>query len=600
MSSRPHTAVVANAKIFPVFANRLASHDLNEYINTAKKLKNWLGSEKAYYPDALRNIVLLLEIAHQTFTRRFLPTESSALAVIDIYQALIRAVIPFIRFFTEEDLQLRLQDLIQSSSEISTNFMHPIRAEGEATAQEYKDATSMITSTRDATPNTQLMFPNTAQMESIQSPTTAQPSTSSTPHPDIHADPPASVSIPRILPKPQPKRQSVASSLSEHLKHRDLEWFKANHQHAAAPDSKPLSPAAPPSALKFSNDVTEPPVEKIRPSRMPGRIPPRPASTELTTINEPAAPANAVDLTNTLTFSEISAPTVAKELNEEEITSDVVDVVMTDLPTENGPQGSETLLLGTPGNVAPELTMPSPNQNTDSPAPRQPLAISSDVRAESHGDEISLPPVDNTCPQGACARFGGEMAVMMFRQGLESPRGTINLTFDLDHTLYLQIARWAKRKLSPTDLEQSVCVSFACYHLPSLLPNPPEDDQPTPFEKLTMDSQCSWPATGDLSLQTKRDGKDFIIPLAPPIFVTPDNCVDISAFIRSGENAFSVVQQSDMSDYMFILHAHHPTPAQLSYLASCRQKREDWAKTTRAFCTSEPTESLWRRSQSRT
>lgn len=99
MSSRPHTAVVANAKIFPVFANRLASHDLNEYINTAKKLKNWLGSEKAYYPDALRNIVLLLEIAHQTFTRRFLPTESSALAVIDIYQALIRAVIPFIRFF---------------------------------------------------------------------------------------------------------------------------------------------------------------------------------------------------------------------------------------------------------------------------------------------------------------------------------------------------------------------------------------------------------------------------------------------------------------------------------------------------------------------
>ncbi|KAG1893148.1 uncharacterized protein F5891DRAFT_1067785 [Suillus fuscotomentosus] len=401
----------------------------------------------------------------------------------------------------------------------------------------FRDATSMITSTRDATPSTQLMFPSTAQLESVQSPTTAQPSTSSTPHPDtIHADPPASASIPRILPKPQP------------------------------------NPAAPPSALKFSNDVTESPVEKIRPSRMPARIPPRPASTELTTISEPAAPANAV------------APTVAKELNEEEITSVVVDVVMTGPPTENVPQGSEIL---TPGNVALELTTPSPKQTTDPPAPRQPLAI----------DEITIfsPPVDNTCPQVACARSRGEMAVMMFRQGLESPRGTINLTFDLDHTLYLQIARWAKRKLSPTDLEQSVCVSFACYHLPSLLPNPPEDDQPTPFEKLTMDSQCSWPATGDLSLQTKRDGKDFIIPLALPIFVTADNCVDISASIRSGENTFSMVQQSDMSDYMFILHAHHPTPAQLSYLASCRQKREDWAKTTRAFCTSER-KSLWRRS----
>ncbi|KAG2352249.1 hypothetical protein BDR07DRAFT_1438583 [Suillus spraguei] len=97
MSSRPQTAVAANAKISPVFATRLASKDVNEYINTANKLKNWLGSEKAYYPDALRNIVLLFEIAHQTFTTRFLHIELSA--------ALIRAVIPFLPLFTEEDLQ---------------------------------------------------------------------------------------------------------------------------------------------------------------------------------------------------------------------------------------------------------------------------------------------------------------------------------------------------------------------------------------------------------------------------------------------------------------------------------------------------------------
>ncbi|KAG2353332.1 hypothetical protein BDR07DRAFT_1428941 [Suillus spraguei] len=99
MSSRPQTAVADNAKIFPVFATRLASKNVNEYINTANKLKNWLGSEKAYYPDALRNI------AHQTFTTRFLHIESSAVAVMDIYQALIRAVIPFLPLFTEEDLQ---------------------------------------------------------------------------------------------------------------------------------------------------------------------------------------------------------------------------------------------------------------------------------------------------------------------------------------------------------------------------------------------------------------------------------------------------------------------------------------------------------------
>ncbi|KAG2352727.1 hypothetical protein BDR07DRAFT_814670 [Suillus spraguei] len=101
MSSRPQTAVADNAKIFPVFATRLASKDVNEYINTANKLKNWLGSEKAYYPDALRNIVLLFE----TFTTRFLHIESSAVAAMDIYQALIRALIPFLPLFTEEDLQ---------------------------------------------------------------------------------------------------------------------------------------------------------------------------------------------------------------------------------------------------------------------------------------------------------------------------------------------------------------------------------------------------------------------------------------------------------------------------------------------------------------
>ncbi|KAG0700163.1 hypothetical protein DFH29DRAFT_807932 [Suillus ampliporus] len=245
--------------------------------------------------------------------------------------------------------------------------------------------------------------------------------------------------------------------------------------------------------------------------------------------------------------------------------------------------------------------MPPPKPNTDSPAIRQPPATSSyDVGVESHGEELALSPVDDAPLQATFPRFGGDMAVMMFRQGLESPRGTIELTFNLDDTLYSQIAQWAKRKSSPTyvDLEQSVCVSFACYHLPSLLHHLPEVDQPPPFEQLTMHSQCSWPTSGDLSLQTTRDGKDFIIPLAPPIFVTPDNCVDVSAFIRSGENAFSVVQQSDVSEYMFILHAHHPTPAQLGYLAACRHRHEDWAQTTRTFCKPALKESPWRQSAS--
>ncbi|KAG2355304.1 hypothetical protein BDR07DRAFT_552446 [Suillus spraguei] len=188
---------------------------------------------------------------------------------------------------------------------------------------------------------------------------------------------PTSASIQKPLPKLQPKRQSLTSSLSEHLKHRDLEWFKAHHQPAASPDSKPLSPAAPgpPSAPNVSNDVTGPPAEKIRPSRMPGRIPLRPASSEPTTVNEPATPANAVDLPGTSSFTEISVPTDAKELNQEEIVPTMVDVVMNHSQRRHVPQGSETLLLDTPGDVVPKLTTP-PEPNTDSLAPSQPPAIS--------------------------------------------------------------------------------------------------------------------------------------------------------------------------------------------------------------------------------
>lgn len=61
MSTR---AVVENAEIFPVFAKRLASHDVKEYTSTANKLKHWLSSEKAYYPDALLNVsIWKLELA---------------------------------------------------------------------------------------------------------------------------------------------------------------------------------------------------------------------------------------------------------------------------------------------------------------------------------------------------------------------------------------------------------------------------------------------------------------------------------------------------------------------------------------------------------
>ncbi|OJA15850.1 hypothetical protein AZE42_09898 [Rhizopogon vesiculosus] len=560
---------------------------------------------RTYYPAALRNIVSLLETAHLTFVNEFLKTQSSALAVADVYQALIRAVLPFWHYFGDGDLQVRLEHLVKSSSDVLMGLSRPVQPEGEATLQESKNALSVITSTRDATPGTQLTFPN-AQ---VQSPTTMQGSIVCS---DTPADPTPSVASPTaIIPKPQPKRSLKAPPLSEHLKNRDLEWFKT-HQQSASPAVDPL---AHPGAPESMNDAAGPPAaEKLRPSRMPRRIPARPP------LSEPmmsADPSNAVDQSSTLPSVDDPAPTDVKEPKEEDVPPVVTEVAMSDPQPENVHEDLEALPSRVPESTvhevtvpevtvlevtapevpAPEVTTPLPKPNTNSPAPTQPPSTpSNNVGVESHDGGDSLPSrIDDTFPPVPCPRFGGHMAVMVFQQGLQSHRGTLKINFELDDTRYSQITQWAQRKSSQINLEQSVCISFACYHLPSLLPNSTEDGELPPFETLTMDTPCSWPTTGDLSLQTKRGGKDFVIPLAPPIFVTPDNCVDVSTFVRNGENDFSVVQQSDMSEYMFMLHAHHPTPAQLSYLAEYKREREEWARAIRALYKPEPTESLWRR-----
>ncbi|KAG1743459.1 hypothetical protein EDB19DRAFT_565181 [Suillus lakei] len=231
----------------------------------------------------------------------------------------------------------------------------------------------------------------------------------------------------RTIPKPQPKRRLKESSLSEHIKNRDLRWLQAQQQSAATPDSRIASPVvdtgAQPSTFVSLNDIAgAPAAEKLWPYPMPGRIYPRPLPSGLMTANEPAAAEN---LRRSSTF--------AQALNEEETTSIVADIVMT---------------RSDPENIAPDVTTSSPKQNTDSPAPAEPPATPSDhVRIENHGGEFLLAPV--ATPQDNPPRFGGKMIVMILQRGLESARGNLEITFNLGHTCYLCIARWAKRKSSP-------------------------------------------------------------------------------------------------------------------------------------------------------
>jgi hypothetical protein len=252
----------------------------------------------------------------------------------------------------------------------------------------------------------------------------------------------------RTIPKLQPKRIPEGSLLPEHIKSRDLQLFKAQ-QLAAAHDSKIASPvvdpAAQPGTLVLLNVVGGPAVEKSKPSRMPGRTYPRPPPRELMTANQPTV---AEPVYWSSTPARTPAP-IVKQPNE-----------ASDPRSETIPRDSEIHSSGAPENIAPDVTTFSLKQNTEFLAQTEPPATPSDhVGVKNHASE--LPPCPLITPPANFSRFGGEMEVMIYRQGLGSARETIDITFNLNGSFYSPIARWAKLRRTKSSLTSYVTF-FSC------------------------------------------------------------------------------------------------------------------------------------------
>ncbi|KAG2131380.1 hypothetical protein DEU56DRAFT_981945, partial [Suillus clintonianus] len=281
-----------------------------------------------------------------------------------------------------------------------------------------------ITLAQDSVPSTQLTFPSSSQAQSVLSPLLSTTSTSC-----LDTLPPGVGSREvRTIPKPLPKRRLKESSLSEHIKNRDLQWFKAHQQPAAARDTNIASPVVDPAAqagmLVVLNGVAEAPAtDKLRPSCMPEKTPPRSLPSGLMTAIEPTV----VKTTHrSSTFAQVPEPVDVKQPNEEKIISTATGVATSYPQPQIMPRDSEIHPSG-------------PTKNTDSPAPTEPPATPSDQVGVR---DFSLSPV--AIPQVKLRRFGGDMAVMMYRRG--SARGTFEVTFNLNDIRYLQVARWVKRK----------------------------------------------------------------------------------------------------------------------------------------------------------
>ncbi|KAF8834628.1 hypothetical protein BDN67DRAFT_914595, partial [Paxillus ammoniavirescens] len=140
---------------------------------------------------------------------------------------------------------------------------------------------------------------------------------------------------------------------------------------------------------------------------------------------------------------------------------------------------------------------------------------------------------------------------------------------------------------------QAVCISLACYRLQELLAIIKSESNELGIDEVTSRLSCSWPRSNCLSLHIKRNDKDTVISLAPPTFFNSEQCVDISSFMTSGSNIFTLTQRGDLSEYAFVFHAHRPTQAQLAELAAVKASGERWKRFLEALCTPAGSESPW-------
>ncbi|KAH7920893.1 hypothetical protein BV22DRAFT_1050031 [Leucogyrophana mollusca] len=305
-----------------------------------------------------------------------------------------------------------------------------------------------------------------------------------------------------------------------------------------------------------------------------------------------------------LVSAEVSSNALPSGLGEETPATEVTDpsrpieqggmelVTQEENSTSNdtlpGPQGG-VVSSGEQTAIPSEISFVAPERSVYSPRPMPPASPTQVSERDDAPSGTGSPRPRSTAAvcleddDASQGRFGDEMQVMFSGQGTTVPK-VITIEFTFDDTLWSLVSRWVNRKSAPENLSESVCVSLACYSVPDIQSILQEYEETPSIVQVTPRAQCSWPQTGLVSLQAKRGEKDFHIPLSPPFFLTPAQCVDVSSFTQLGKNTLLINQLCDASEYMFVLHAHYPTRAQLAALAAEKRRMdEQWAQSLSAL-----------------
>ncbi|KAH8112746.1 hypothetical protein DFH11DRAFT_474352 [Phellopilus nigrolimitatus] len=183
--------------------------------------------------------------------------------------------------------------------------------------------------------------------------------------------------------------------------------------------------------------------------------------------------------------------------------------------------------------------------------------------------------------------FGPSTAVYVSVNIGESTGSTVVMDFELTLNQERQLQLWKMREQHAQDVSNSTCLSLACYKQDDVVDvgfrlnvedgvlvveSSPSGEKDKNNNSTLCELTPSWPTNSRLSAQigTSR------LFLAPPVQMTEEKFVDLTAFIEGKHIEIRLDHACDMTDYVFALIAHPPTSSQLHVLDEKRTKCKKW------------------------
>ncbi|KDR81376.1 hypothetical protein GALMADRAFT_263661 [Galerina marginata CBS 339.88] len=611
-----------NQRLFRRFGKVFAHNDLSAYISHAQKLSVWLRDHKAYYTAARPEIVKLLLIAQITLRRALRIAEQPSVPfkvldypgnpMVEAYTMLIKSIEPFQTHFIEPSLIVHIRALLAtipvSPSQTLTGLSQILPAPPSSTA-----STDTRHAVRDAPSQPEnTLLKTDPEVEIVERSHTV---------PTISQTQAAGAATSTVLSGKAKvkKRKTIDFNL---LVQHDI---KGLMQKKGAQSAQPSSHGLPDDASKASppalvNLPSIPGAASIGPTAVStdagGN---KPTSTdklakveiiEVSLVNEKTATENTDDATSIdqrmQALNMTSLNNIEPSMDTDELSNLVLAVPpVTDLliqamdvsgdsinpqrpDGQHASQPPKAFLSGTKEPTPMDVDRPErigqtlPSNRASQTPPELTVQSTSIQPPVSHGIQFKAVKsslvsglIEGDSPSLRVSQmpgiFGPEVCIVARQQGLKQ-NSKISVQFDMPETQFKLISSWINRS---QDISISLCLTLGCYLTSDLLDSAKNANCKT-FEAQVSSTRSVWPNNEGLNMSTYFNNRPEELPLSPPFQVTPDNLVDVSPLLVLGANTIELNQRQDLSLYTFILHAHHPTKAQLKQLEERQQKERAW------------------------